>query len=219
MNSSLPDRLPLEVLHGIRNVAIRTRNPGVLQRVIKQFSCGSYERPPLAIFLVSRLLTHQEHSGRPVTFTENSLDGVFPERTGATFLRCFARDCEIIRPWNLRAFCHLEKSPFILSDRAARRIWTAPACLVKRNCAPAVGDAILTSFSSCPRRQLQALRARYPASPSSRVQVNAVAPGPVWTPLIPTTLPAERTRNFGADTLFGRAAQRRDGAHICVSGE
>jgi len=39
------------------------------------------------------------------------------------------------------------------------------------------------------------------------VRVNAVAPGPVWTPLIPSTMPEERVRKFGADTSFGRAAQ------------
>ena len=39
------------------------------------------------------------------------------------------------------------------------------------------------------------------------VRVNAVAPGPVWTPLIPSTMPEERTRKFGQDTSFGRAAQ------------
>ena len=39
------------------------------------------------------------------------------------------------------------------------------------------------------------------------VRVNAVAPGPVWTPLIPSTMPEERTRKFGQDTAFGRAAQ------------
>lgn len=39
------------------------------------------------------------------------------------------------------------------------------------------------------------------------VRVNVVAPGPVWTPLIPSTMPEEKTRSFGADTVFGRAAQ------------
>jgi NAD(P)-dependent dehydrogenase (short-subunit alcohol dehydrogenase family) len=39
------------------------------------------------------------------------------------------------------------------------------------------------------------------------VRVNAVAPGPVWTPLIPSTMPEEKTRQFGKDTAFGRAAQ------------
>ena len=48
------------------------------------------------------------------------------------------------------------------------------------------------------------------------VRVNAVAPGPVWTPLIPSTLPAERAKNFGADTVFGRAAQPVEMAPIFV---
>jgi NAD(P)-dependent dehydrogenase (short-subunit alcohol dehydrogenase family) len=39
------------------------------------------------------------------------------------------------------------------------------------------------------------------------VRVNVVAPGPVWTPLIPSTMPEEKTRTFGGDTVFGRAAQ------------
>jgi NAD(P)-dependent dehydrogenase (short-subunit alcohol dehydrogenase family) len=39
------------------------------------------------------------------------------------------------------------------------------------------------------------------------IRVNAVAPGPVWTPLIPSTMPEEKTRKFGQDTSFGRAAQ------------
>lgn len=39
------------------------------------------------------------------------------------------------------------------------------------------------------------------------VRVNAVAPGPVWTPLIPSTLPEDSVKKFGADTQFERAAQ------------
>jgi NAD(P)-dependent dehydrogenase (short-subunit alcohol dehydrogenase family) len=39
------------------------------------------------------------------------------------------------------------------------------------------------------------------------VRVNAVAPGPIWTPLIPTTMPAEKVKKFGADTPLGRAGQ------------
>jgi NAD(P)-dependent dehydrogenase (short-subunit alcohol dehydrogenase family) len=39
------------------------------------------------------------------------------------------------------------------------------------------------------------------------IRVNAVAPGPVWTPLIPSTFDSEKVENFGKDTMFGRAAQ------------
>ncbi len=39
------------------------------------------------------------------------------------------------------------------------------------------------------------------------IRVNAVAPGPVWTPLIPSTMPAEKAAKFGADTPLGRPGQ------------
>ena len=48
------------------------------------------------------------------------------------------------------------------------------------------------------------------------VRVNAVAPGPVWTPLIPSTLPAEQVRQFGEETDFERAAQPVEVAPIFV---
>lgn len=48
------------------------------------------------------------------------------------------------------------------------------------------------------------------------VRVNAVAPGPVWTPLIPSTLPKGKVKQFGSDTLFGRAAQPAEIAPIFV---
>lgn len=37
------------------------------------------------------------------------------------------------------------------------------------------------------------------------IRVNAVAPGPIWTPLIPSTMPEERVSSFGADVPLGRA--------------
>ena len=48
------------------------------------------------------------------------------------------------------------------------------------------------------------------------VRVNAVAPGPVWTPLIASTLPTEKVKTFGGDTVFGRAAQPVEIAPVFV---
>ncbi len=39
------------------------------------------------------------------------------------------------------------------------------------------------------------------------VRVNGVAPGPIWTPLIPATFDAQHVSEFGADTPLGRAGQ------------
>jgi NAD(P)-dependent dehydrogenase (short-subunit alcohol dehydrogenase family) len=39
------------------------------------------------------------------------------------------------------------------------------------------------------------------------IRVNAVAPGPIWTPFIPGTMPAEQVEDFGSGTPMGRAGQ------------
>ena len=48
------------------------------------------------------------------------------------------------------------------------------------------------------------------------VRVNAVAPGPIWTPLIPTTMPAEKVRTIGQQTPLGRVGQPAELAPIYV---
>jgi NAD(P)-dependent dehydrogenase (short-subunit alcohol dehydrogenase family) len=48
------------------------------------------------------------------------------------------------------------------------------------------------------------------------VRANAVAPGPVWTPLIPSTMPEESVKNFGKSTSFERAAQPVEIAPVFV---
>ncbi|HEY1798955.1 MAG TPA: SDR family oxidoreductase [Stellaceae bacterium] len=48
------------------------------------------------------------------------------------------------------------------------------------------------------------------------IRVNAVAPGPVWTPLIPSTMPAEAVTHFGEKYPMKRPAQPRELAPVYV---
>lgn len=48
------------------------------------------------------------------------------------------------------------------------------------------------------------------------IRVNGVAPGPVWTPLIPSTMPKEKVKEFGKNTAFERPAQPAELAPIYV---
>jgi len=48
------------------------------------------------------------------------------------------------------------------------------------------------------------------------IRVNSVAPGPIWTPLIPATMPEEKVKQFGSDTPLGRAGQPAELAPVYV---
>jgi NAD(P)-dependent dehydrogenase (short-subunit alcohol dehydrogenase family) len=48
------------------------------------------------------------------------------------------------------------------------------------------------------------------------VRVNVVAPGPIWTPLIPSTMPQEKVESFGEDTPAGRPGQPAELAPVYV---
>ncbi|WP_197434331.1 SDR family oxidoreductase [Agrobacterium vitis] len=53
------------------------------------------------------------------------------------------------------------------------------------------------------------------------IRVNAVAPGPIWTPLIPSTMPPEKAAKFGEQTLLKRAGQPAElaGAFVLLASE
>ena len=48
------------------------------------------------------------------------------------------------------------------------------------------------------------------------IRVNSVAPGPIWTPLIPATMPDEKVKEFGSDAPLGRAGQPVEVAPVYV---
>jgi NAD(P)-dependent dehydrogenase (short-subunit alcohol dehydrogenase family) len=53
------------------------------------------------------------------------------------------------------------------------------------------------------------------------IRVNAVAPGPIWTPLIPSTMPPEKVSTFGQDTPLGRVGQPAElaGAYVLLASD
>ena len=53
------------------------------------------------------------------------------------------------------------------------------------------------------------------------IRVNCVAPGPIWTPLIPSTLPPEKVKNFGQNVPLKRAGQPAElaGAYVLLASQ
>jgi len=48
------------------------------------------------------------------------------------------------------------------------------------------------------------------------IRVNSVAPGPIWTPLIPATMPEDKVKSFGGNVPLGRAGQPVELAPVYV---
>jgi NAD(P)-dependent dehydrogenase (short-subunit alcohol dehydrogenase family) len=48
------------------------------------------------------------------------------------------------------------------------------------------------------------------------IRANSVAPGPIWTPLIPSTMPPEHVESFGSSSALGRAGQPAEVAPVYV---
>lgn len=69
------------------------------------------------------------------------------------------------------------------------------------------GMGALLSYSTTRGASLAFTRSLALQLAEKKIRVNAVAPGPIWTPFIPGTMPAEMIPDFGSDTTMGRPGQ------------
>jgi NAD(P)-dependent dehydrogenase (short-subunit alcohol dehydrogenase family) len=69
------------------------------------------------------------------------------------------------------------------------------------------GSAHLVDYSSTKGAIVSMTRSLALQLAPHTIRVNAVAPGPVWTPLIPASFGAEEVASFGTDVPLGRAGQ------------
>ena len=69
------------------------------------------------------------------------------------------------------------------------------------------GSPALIDYSATKGAIVAFTRALSQALAEKGIRVNAVAPGPIWTPLIPASFPEEKVETFGSDTPMGRAGQ------------
>jgi len=69
------------------------------------------------------------------------------------------------------------------------------------------GNKTLIDYSATKGAIIAWTRSMAQALTDRKIRVNCVAPGPVWTPLIPATFPPERVGSFGEQAPMERAAQ------------
>ena len=78
------------------------------------------------------------------------------------------------------------------------------------------GSPQLLDYSSTKGAIVAFTRSLSQALADRKIRVNAVAPGPIWTPLIPSTFPANEVATFGSDTPLGRAGEPEEVATCFV---
>jgi NAD(P)-dependent dehydrogenase (short-subunit alcohol dehydrogenase family) len=69
------------------------------------------------------------------------------------------------------------------------------------------GSPKLLDYSASKGAEIAFTRSLSQALADKGIRVNGVAPGPIWTPLIPSTFPKEEVATFGSDVPLGRAGQ------------
>jgi NAD(P)-dependent dehydrogenase (short-subunit alcohol dehydrogenase family) len=69
------------------------------------------------------------------------------------------------------------------------------------------GSPHLLDYSSTKGAIVSFTRSLSQSLAGRRIRVNAVAPGPIWTPLIPSTFPEDKVRSFGAEVPLGRPGE------------
>lgn len=69
------------------------------------------------------------------------------------------------------------------------------------------GSSHLIDYSSTKGAIVSFTRSLSSALAEKKIRVNAVAPGPIWTPLIPATFDAEHVKTFGSDVPLKRAGE------------
>ena len=78
------------------------------------------------------------------------------------------------------------------------------------------GSPHLLDYSSTKGAIVSFTRSLSQALVEKQIRVNGVAPGPIWTPLIPATFPAEDVAKFGSNVPLGRAGEPEEVAPCSV---
>jgi NAD(P)-dependent dehydrogenase (short-subunit alcohol dehydrogenase family) len=78
------------------------------------------------------------------------------------------------------------------------------------------GSAQLLDYASTKGAIVGFTRSLALALAEKKIRVNAVAPGPIWTPLIPSTFPKEKVEKFGSDVPLKRPGQPEEVATCYV---
>ena len=96
---------------------------------------------------------------------------------------------------------------FFMTKAAIKRLRKGSAIINTTSVTAYKGNPKLLDYSSTKGAIVAFTRSLSQALAKKGIRVNGVAPGPIWTPLIPSTFPKEDVATFGSDTPLGRPGQ------------
>ena len=109
-------------------------------------------------------------------------------------------------------------APFFLTKAALKHMRSGGAIINTSSVNAFKGHASLLDYSASKAavHNLTYSLSQSPEVLSKSIRVNAVAPGPIWTPLIPATFPGEKQETFGSQVPFKRCGQPEECASCYV---
>ena len=96
---------------------------------------------------------------------------------------------------------------FFLTRAAMKHLKKGAAVINTTSVTAYEGNPQLIDYSSTKGAIVAFTRALAKSVAERGIRVNGVAPGPIWTPLIPSTFPPDKVERFGTDTPLGRPGQ------------
>jgi NAD(P)-dependent dehydrogenase (short-subunit alcohol dehydrogenase family) len=107
-------------------------------------------------------------------------------------------------------------SMFFMTKAAMKHLRKGSAIVNTTSVTAYKGNPQLLDYSSTKGAIVAFTRSLSQGLAEKNIRVNGVAPGPIWTPLIPSTFPGEKVETFGSDTPMKRAGQPEEVAPCYV---
>ncbi|TDK31897.1 SDR family oxidoreductase [Rhizobium deserti] len=161
----------------------------------------------------------EDHCNNLVKRAVDELGGIDILVNNAAFQRTYADIADIsLEEWD-ETFRTNIYAPFLLAKAAIPHMKPGSAIINTTSIQSRQPSPQLLAYASTKGAILNFTAGLAEMVAEKGIRVNAVAPGPIWTPLIPSTMPAEKAAKFGEQTLIGRAGQPAElaGAYVLLA--